>query len=52
MGTAARAFRTSRSVGSIEDVDCIYIAPVEHGGKGESVWLRNKDVCDVPLLLS
>ena len=34
------------------DVDCIYIAPVEHGGKGEFVWLCNKDVGDVPLLLS
>ena len=34
------------------DVDCIYIAPVEHGGKGEIVWLCNKDVGDVPLLLS
>ena len=34
------------------DGDCIYIAPVEHGGKGEIVWLCNKDVGDVPLLLS
>ena len=50
--TAARAFRTCRSVGWIQDVDCIYIAPVEHGGKGEIVWLCNKDVGDVPLLLS
>ena len=28
MDTATRAFRTSKSVGSIEDVDCICIAPV------------------------
>ena len=34
------------------DGDCIYIATVEHGGKGEIVWLCNKDFGDVPLLLS
>ena len=50
MDTATHAFRTSKSVGSIEDVDCIYIAPVEHGEKGEIVWLCDKDVSDVPLL--
>ena len=48
--TMAHAFGTCRRVGSIQDVDCTYIAPVEHGGKGESVWLCNKDVGDVPLL--
>ena len=32
------------------DVDCIYITPVEHGGKGEIVWLRKKDVGDASLL--
>ena len=32
------------------DGDCIYIVPVEHGGKGEIVWLCNRDVSDVPLL--
>ena len=48
--TTARAFRTCRRVGSIQDVDCTYIAPVEHGGKGEIVWLRKKDGGDVPLL--
>ena len=48
--TAARAFRTCRSVGSVQDAGCFRIAPVEHGGKGESVWLCNKDVGDVPLL--
>ena len=52
MGTATRAFRTSRSVGSIHDADYIHIAPVEHRGKGMVVWLRKKDVGDVPLLLS
>ena len=48
--TTACAFRTRRSVGCIQDVDCIYIAPTEHGGKGEIVWLRKKDVGDVLLL--
>ena len=48
--TSTRAFRTCRSVGSIQDVDFTYIAPVEHGGKGEIVWLRKKDDGDVPLL--
>ena len=52
MGTATRSFRTSRSVGSIHDADYICIAPVEHGGKGKIVWSCNKDVSDVPLLLS
>ena len=50
MDTATRAFRTSRSVGSIEDVDCICITPVEHGEKGEIVWLCDRDISDVPLL--
>ena len=50
--TTAHAFGTCRRVGSIQDVDCTYIAPVEHGRKGEIVWLRKKDVGDVPLLLS
>ena len=48
--TTAHAFRTCRRVGSIQDVDCTYIAPVEHGGKGEIVWLRKKDGGNVPLL--
>ena len=52
MGTATRSFRTSRSVGSIHDADYIRTAPVEHRGKGMVVWLRKKDVGDVPLLLS
>ena len=42
--------RTSRSVGSIQNVDCVYIAPIGHGGKGGIVWLRKKDLGDVPLL--
>ena len=50
MGTAARAFRTSRSVGSIQDADYIRMAPVEHRGKGEIVSLRKKDVGDASLL--
>ena len=50
MGTATRAFRTSRSVGSIQDADYIRMAPVEHRGKGEIVSLRKKDVCDASLL--
>ena len=50
--TAARAFRTSRSVGSIQDTGCFRIAVVEQRGKGEIVSLRKKDVGDVPLLLS
>ena len=50
--TAARAFTTSRSVGSIQDADYIRMAPVEHRGKGEIVSLHKKDVGDVPLLLS
>ena len=52
MDTATRAFRTSRSVGSIHDAGYIRIAPVEHRGKDMVVWLRKKDVGDVPLLLS
>ena len=44
------AFRTSRSVGSLRDADCIRIAIVEHRGKGKVVLLRKKDVGDVPLL--
>ena len=40
MGTATRAFRTSRSVGSIHDADCICVAPVEDRGKGKVVSLR------------
>ena len=50
MGTATRAFRTSRSVGSIQDADYIRMAPVEHRGKGEIVSLRKKDVGDASLL--
>ena len=50
MGTATRAFRTSRSVGSIQDADYIRMAPVEHRGKGEIVSLRKKDVGDAFLL--
>ena len=50
--TAARAFRTSRSVGSIQDTGCFRIAIVEQRGKCEIVLLRKKDVGDVPLLLS
>ena len=48
--TAVRAFITCRSVGSIQDADCIRIAPVEHRGKGEIVSLRKKDVGDASLL--
>ena len=50
--TAVRAFITCRSVGSIQDADCIRISPVEHRGKGEIVSLRKKDVGDASLLLS
>ena len=50
MGTAARAFRTSRSVGSIQDADYIRMALVEHRGKGEIVSLRKKDVGNASLL--
>ena len=50
MCTAKRAFRTSRSVGSIQDADYIRMAPVEHRGKGEIVSLLKKDVGDAPLL--
>ena len=50
--TAVRAFITCRSVGSIQDADCICISPVEHRGKGEIVSLHKKDVGDVSLLLS
>ena len=48
--TAVRAFITCRSVGSIQDADCIRISPVEHRGKGEIVSLRKKDVGDASLL--
>ena len=50
--TAVRAFITCRSVGSIQDADCICISPVEHRGKGEIVSLHKKDVGDASLLLS
>ena len=50
MGTATRSFRTSRSVGSIQDADYICMAPVENRGKGEIVSLRKKDVGDASLL--
>ena len=42
--------RTSRSVGSIQNVDCVYIAPIGREGEGGIVWLRKKDLGDVPLL--
>ena len=42
--TAARALVACRGVGSVQDADCIRIAPVEHRGKGEIVSLRKKDV--------
>ena len=51
-GTVGCASRTSRSVGSIQDADCIRIARVEHGGRGKIVCLCKKDVGDVLLLLS
>lgn len=50
LGTAARAFITCRSVGSIQDVDCPRFAPVELRGKGEFVLLRKKDVGEVSFL--
>ena len=40
--TAVRAFITCRSVGSIQDADCIRISPVEHRGKGEIVRYARK----------
>ena len=45
--TATHAFITCRSVGSIQDVDCVRIAPVELRRRGEIVSLRKKDVGDV-----
>ena len=50
MGTATRAFRASRSVGSIHDAGYIRIAPVEHRGKGMVVLLCKKGVNGAPLL--
>ena len=48
--TAIHAFITCRSVGSIQDVDCVRIAPVELRRRGEIVSLRKKDVGDASLL--
>ena len=39
-----------RPAGSIQDVDCIRNAPIEHRGKGKVVSLRKKDVGDASLL--
>ena len=40
--TATRAFRTCRSVGPIQHVDCTYIALVQHEENREIVWLRKE----------
>ena len=48
--TATRAFVTYRSVGSIQDVDCHRLVPVELRGEGGLVSLRKKDVGEVSFL--